>query len=99
MLFTVIIVLFAVTQTTKIVMPSLLETNIVFYMMIFLIFMAIVNLMKNTFSLGYFRYSDETKIELLFAIKSFIAAFVVLKTLGSKAVFDFDIEKSHDASL
>ena len=80
-------------------MPSILETNIVFYMMIFLIIKAFMNLTKNTFSLGYFKYSDETKIEFLFAIKAFIACFVALKTLGSTTFFDFDIEKAHNDSL
>jgi Predicted transmembrane protein 161AB len=99
MLFTVILAIFAITQTTKLVMPSLAESNLVFYMMAFLIFMAIVNLMKNTFTLGYFNYSDEVKIELLFAIKTFFVSFVCLNTLGSKTFFDFDIEKAHDESL
>jgi len=50
MLFTVILVIFVVTQTTKIIMPSLIEGNIVFYLMIFLFFMAVMNLVRNTFS-------------------------------------------------
>jgi len=98
MLFVVILGLFAITQGTKLVYPSLLETNIIFYMMIFLLAMAGMNLCKNTFSLGYFKYSDETKIELLFAIKAFIVSFVCLKTFGSTTFFDFNIEKAHDES-
>lgn len=79
---------------------GLLETNLVFYMMVFLVFMAQVNLMKNTFNLGYFKFTDETKIEFLFAIKAFVAVFVTLKYMGgSRTFFDFDLEKAHDASL
>ena len=99
MLFSVILVLFAITQTTKLVVPTLIESNIIFYMMTLLLSMAVFNLMRNTFALGWFRYQDETKIELLFAIKAFIITFVLLKTLGSKAVFDFDLEQAHKESL
>ena len=77
----------------------MLETNIIFYMMLFLLSMCVMNLTKNTFNLGYFKYSDETKIELLFAIKASVVTFVALKTLGSPALFDFDLEKAHAASL
>lgn len=99
MLFTVILVHFVVTQTTKIVMPSLLETNIIFYMMAFLIAMTMMNLTKNTFAQGYFKYTDETKIELLFSIKAAVVTYVCLKTFGSTSFFDFDVEKAHDESL
>ena len=69
-------------------------------MMVFMLFMTQVNLMKNTFALGYITFSDETKIELLFAIKTFVAVFVSLNYMGgSRTFFDFDIEKAHDASL
>lgn len=80
-------------------MPSLLETNIIFYMMTFLIAMTVMNLTKNTFAQGYFKYTDETKIELLFSIKAAIVTYVCLKTLGSTSFFDFNIEKAHDESL
>jgi len=99
MLFSVLLGLFAVTQTIKLIVPSLLETNIIFYMMLFLLSMVMVNLTKNTFSLGYFKYSDETKIELLFAIKAMVASFVAFKTLGSTALFDFNLEKAHADTL
>ena len=98
MLFTVVLVMFVFTQLTKIFLPGMLETNIIFYMMVFLIFMTLINLTKNTFAQGYTNYSDETKIEFLFAIKAAIASFVALKTLGSKTLFDFDIEKAHNQS-
>ena len=96
MLFTVLLVLFVITQTIKMVMPSLLESNLVFYMMVFLLFMTTVNLMKHTFSRGYCQFSDETKIEFLFAIKAFATVFVCLKYIGSKAIFGCEIEKAHD---
>jgi hypothetical protein len=67
--------------------------------MVFLLCMAGMNLAKNTFAHGYCTYSDETKIELLFATKAFIVTFVCLKTLGSRTFFDFDIEAAHEASL
>ncbi len=92
MLFTVILLLFVFTSLTKILLPGMLETNVIFYMMIFLILMTIMNLGKNTFSLGYFNYSDETKIEMLFATKAFITTFVVMSSLTSSSFFDFNME-------
>jgi hypothetical protein len=95
MLFTVVLVLFVITQTTKIISPDLLESNLVFYMMVFLLLMAQVNLTKNTFSMGWFRYSDETKIQFLFSLKAFVTVWVCLKYVGCKTLFDFDLEEAH----
>lgn len=58
-----------------------------------------MNLAKGTFSSGYTNISDESKIEFLFSIKAFIAVFSLLKYVGSKTLFDFDIEHAHDQSL
>lgn len=99
MLFTVVVILFAIGQTVKLIAPWLLDTNVVFYMMAFLFCMALMHLTRGTFSQGWFSYSDETKIEILFAIKSAVASFVALKSFGSTAFFDFNIEKAHDESL
>ena len=49
MLFTVVLVLFAITQTTKLISPALLETNLIFYMIVFVLMMTFMNLTRNTF--------------------------------------------------
>lgn len=60
-----------------------MDGNLTFYMMMFLVLMAQINLMKNTFNLGYFKLTDETKMEFLVAFKSFFAVFALLKYYGS----------------
>jgi hypothetical protein len=76
-----------------------MDGNLTFYMMLFLLMMSIIHLMKNTFNLGYFNFSDETKMELLVAAKSFFTVFVLLKFYGSSSFFDSNLEKAHDNTL
>lgn len=67
--------------------------------MLFMIFMTIVNLMKNSFSKGFCKLSDETKMEILMGLKAFFAVFVMLRYFHSNTLFDSDIEKAHEKSL
>ncbi len=83
----------------KMFVPGSVESNLTFYMMLFMLLMTVVNLMKNTFNLGYFKYTDETKMEILLSLKAFITVFCVLKYLRSTTFLDYDIEKAHDATL
>jgi len=99
MLFSVILVLFAITQTMKMLVPSMVETNLSFYMMVVLFSMAVMNLLKDIFSQGYFKYSDETKIELLFGIKAVVTVFVCLKYIGCSNIIDYDLDDAHEKTL
>jgi len=54
MLFVVVLLMFVITQTLKLIVPSAIESNLLFYMMGFMLLMTEVNLVKNTFNLGYF---------------------------------------------
>ena len=99
MLFTVILALFAISQTFKVFFPTVMETNVVFLMIVFLIFMAFMNLSKHAFSKGLSNISDETKVEALFASKAWVVTFVFLSTYGSSTFFDFDLEKAHNETL
>lgn len=83
----------------KMLIPASVESNLSFYMMLFMLLMTVVNLMKNTFNLGYSKFSDETKMEILLSVKAFITVFCVLKYLRSSTFLDYDIEKAHDATL
>ena len=62
MLCSVILTLFAVTQTIKIFDNTLIDTNLVFYLMVFTVSIALINLTKSTFAYGYCRCPDETKL-------------------------------------
>ena len=99
MLFTLILVLFAITQTVKVFMPSLMETNVVFLMLVIVLFMAFLHLSRHTFNKGISNMTDETKVEALFAVKGWIVTFVFLSTYGSQTFFDFDMEKAHNETL
>jgi hypothetical protein len=54
MLFVVMLLMFIITQTMKLFVPSTVESNLTFYMMLFMLLMTQANLMKNTFNYGYF---------------------------------------------
>jgi hypothetical protein len=62
MLFSVVIVLFVTILLIKVVMPDQIETNLVLYLTIITIAIALQSLNKDAFALGYFKWSDETKI-------------------------------------
>jgi hypothetical protein len=74
------------------VYPALLETNLIFYMIVFILMMTFMNLTRNTFAKGYFTFEDETKVELLFGMKAFIITFVFLSSWSSTTFFDFNLE-------
>ena len=98
MLFTVVLLLFVVTQIAS--MLNLVDSsNLCFYMLLFLLFMAQVNLLKNTFHLGYCRFSDETKMQMVLAFKAFLTIFLSLKYIGCSTLFDFDLDTAHDRTL
>jgi asparagine N-glycosylation enzyme membrane subunit Stt3 len=76
--------------------PPLLETNLIFYMIVFMLMMTFMNLARHTFQQGYFSFADDTKVEILFGIKAFVICFVFITTWGSSAFFDFNLEKAHE---
>lgn len=93
------LIMFVITQIMKMFVVSTVESNLTFYMMLFMLLMTEVNLMKNTFNLGYMKFSDDTKMEILLGCKAFITVFCVLKYLKSTSFLDYNIEKAHDATL
>jgi hypothetical protein len=78
MLSFVIILLFLVSQLARIFFPEHLNTNLVLYLMIFTLVLQVMHLTKESFNLGWCKPSDETKLELLVAIKSFLLVFILL---------------------
>lgn len=64
--------------------------------MIFTVSIAFINLTKNSFSKGFFRCADETKVEFLMAFKAFLVVFLVLQNYKFNTLFDIDLEKAHD---
>ena len=95
MLFFIILMLFAITSALKVFYPVDLDSNLVLYMIIFTIMLIVVNLMKNTFSMRYTRFSDETKVEILVSVKAFAMIYFSMRFMTAKALVDFDLEKGH----
>ena len=96
MLTFIILLLFIITQTAKIISSELVESNLVFYLMIFTLVLGMMHLVKNTFNLGYFKFTDETKVQFLFAAKAFFLVFVSLHVYEFNTFFDVNLEKAHD---
>ena len=99
MLTVTLMALFVITQAFKIVAYDLLNTNICFYLMLFVFLMTQTNLIKSSFSKGLFTIQDDTKIELFIAFKSFLMSFIALSYYKSTTFFDYDLEKAHDQTL
>jgi len=99
MLFLIILIVFSASQTIKALWPHLIETNLVLYLMLFTTMLGFSSLMKNTFNLGFFKCTDQTKVELLMAAKAFGMVFMALYYFGSESVIDFDLPKAHTEVL
>lgn len=78
MLFHLVMGMFVFAITTRIVYPELMNTNLTLYLAIVTILLYCANLTKNTFVSGYCRLTDETKVQILISMKSFIIVFGVL---------------------
>jgi len=98
-MFIACIGMFAVTSTLQALqleqLKNYLQSNQSFFIMLLLLVLIFSNLTKNTFNLGYFKYTQETKMELLLAVKAFIIVFVTLKYVNTKLLFDYDLVQLH----
>ena len=73
MLFHYCVAMFFLFTVMKIFVPSdLTQTNLTFYMVLICLLLVFANLRKGAFPAGLTRLTDETKVQLLFAFKSFI---------------------------
>ena len=73
MLFHQVIAMFMIVIALKLVVPhEYLNTNLCLYIAGFTLMSTCQNLCRNAFPTGYFSFTDETKVQLLFSIKSFI---------------------------
>ena len=97
MLFGVIMVLFAIVLHLKLFFPDMIDTNLVLYLTFVVIMVTFQNLNRDAFSAGYRKLSDETKVSLLFAVKTFILVWIMLTyTDGAAAKFvGLDVDGAH----
>ena len=98
MLFYYVLVMFVFMGVAKVLLPEhLTQTNLTFYMAIITLLLIWTNLGKNSFPTGYFRLTDETKLQVLFAFKSFILVWCMFAyTNGAAAAFlGLNVDKNH----
>lgn len=74
---------------------GLIKINITFYVLIFLLLAVLCFQVKDSFNLGLFRLSDQTKMQLFMSVKAFIIIFVFFQNVSSKEFLDLDLEQSH----
>jgi hypothetical protein len=76
-------------------LKDLLKTNLTFYIMLMISTFSLQQLVKNTFNLGMFKYTDEVKMEMLMGIKAFTIVFMTLKSIDTNTIFDYDLKALH----
>ena len=99
MLFHYCLIMIVVVIFMKMVVPAqFTQTNLTFYMTWLTLLLIFANLRLGSFPAGCTRLTDETKVQLLFAFKSFIIVWCILVyTEGAvEQFFGMDIEGHHN---
>lgn len=83
MLFHVSVIMFVCMSLARIASVELgyayiTETNLTYYLTLCTVIHLQVMLCRNTFALGWLRFTDQTKMQFLVAIKSFFIVWVLL---------------------
>ena len=99
LMFTVVILLFAICSTIH-VLPfefttGLIQTSLTYYMTLLVLALVIQSLMRNTFNLGWFRYTDETKMEIFMALKALVVTWFIFSFLDSRSLFEYHLDGVH----
>lgn len=94
----------AVVQTTIMVgvlmipyepIQTVIKVNITFYLLAFQLIAAFFFLTKDTFNLGFFRITDEVKMQLFMGFKAFCLTFLMFQYFDTDLLFSFNINKVH----
>ena len=98
-MFVTAVSLFVVTSVLQVVripaLEGLLNNSLPFYVLLMILAFVVQNLLKNTFSLGYLKLTDEAKMEFLMAFKAFMVVFCTFKNYDSSLILPFSIDKIH----
>lgn len=99
MLFIVTVVMFCLNTTLQLLpyewAPKMVESQLIFYVLLLLLGMNILNMTKDSFNLGVRALSNETKLEMFISAKAFTVVYLVLKSYPSSLMFDFDAAMLH----
>ena len=97
--FLLCVVITTIMIALKMITSSpLLDTNLAFYLTSFTIILGLGNLSSKSFSTGWFTWPDETKVQVLFAFKSFVMVWCALEySEGALGEFmGLDVDQAHD---
>jgi hypothetical protein len=99
LMFVLCVVLFLITSTIHVLPFSwcqgLIQTSLTYYMTLLVLVLILQSLTKNTFNLGWFQYTDETKMEIFMAVKGFVFTYCTFNYLDSRFLFDYDLAEVH----
>ena len=97
MLFIIVVVMFVFMSLLKVIAPNapLADTNLTFYLTMLALALLLAQLNKEAFKLGYFKYSDETKVRLLYAVKSFVIVWVLTSYTSFPSYLGFNLQQIH----
>ena len=69
--------LFAVLMIPYKPLQDIIKINITFYLFLFLLIANFFFLVKDAFNLGWFTYSDETKMQMFMGAKAFTITYMM----------------------
>lgn len=99
MMFLASIIQFVVVASMALVpyepIQGLIKINVTFYVLVFLLIAVLCCLVKDSFNLGFWKLSDQTKMQLFMAAKAFVLIYGLFSTVPSKEILDLDLEQSH----
>ena len=99
MLFTICVVMALVMSVAKLAFQGseLCETSMTMWLTLLTLFLVVHMLCRDTFALGYTKFTDETKVQILFAVKSFMIVWIVLSyTTIPATVLGVDVDAQHE---
>lgn len=97
MMFLLVIAMISVMCLVKMIVPdsTVSQTNYSLYLTLLTLILVLQMLCKDCFSLGWTRYTDETKVQMLFAIKSYFLVWVVLNYTAVPKMLGLDVDATH----
>lgn len=97
MLFVIVVIMFVFMSLLKLFVPNapLTDTNLTFYLTLLTLALILAQLNKDAFKLGYLKYSDETKVRLLYAAKSFFIVWVLTSYTSFPSYLGFNLQQIH----
>ena len=99
MIFVILLFMVLLTSILKIVpseaLNSLVESQLTQYIIYLQLGMVCFYLTKDSFNLGLFKITDETRLEVAMAVKAFAVTYLCMSNYSTKSALDFDVNARH----